>query len=191
MKKKPEKGKEKKVRLQRMDLHQPGEADWLFRFIHKHHSVPKFILPSLEDLHSQTHIYFRAFVDSSPGSKELLGVNSYEIRTHYLAETQQTILDPEFRGGGWGKVISQAVEDEVRKAGFYKVRSCIYFDNFAMLQIKLAQGYIIEGFHPDHDGPGLHEYSLGKILKRVKATGKQDSYSIVNGRKSVMRGKKK
>jgi hypothetical protein len=36
-----------------------------------------------------------------------------------------------------------------------------------MIQIKLAQGYTIEGFHPAHDGPGLHEYSLGKVLLRT------------------------
>jgi hypothetical protein len=34
-----------------------------------------------------------------------------------------------------------------------------------MIYIKLKQGYLFEGFHPDHEKPGLHEYSLGKVLR--------------------------
>ena len=42
--------------------------------------------------------------------------------------------------------------------------STIYIDNIPMIVIKLRQGYIIEGLHRDHERPGLHEYSLGKVL---------------------------
>jgi len=40
----------------------------------------------------------------------------------------------------------------------------IYIDNLPMIFIKLKQGYRFEGFHPDHEKPGLHEYSFGKVL---------------------------
>lgn len=163
---KNKKAEKKKLRLKPMDLTQSATVDWLYQFIQTHHSAPKFILPTLEDLKSPTHRFFKAFVSLPKGDRgKVLGVTSYEVRTPYLAETQKTIVAPEFRGQGWGKYLSLAIEDEVRNAGFHKIRSCIYYDNFLMLQIKLAQGYIIEGFHPHHDGPGLHEYSLGKVLR--------------------------
>lgn len=156
----------RKLKLEPMDLSKASTVRWLYEFIQRYHSAPKFILPSLEDLKSPTHRFFKAFVVLPKNDRsKTLGITSYEVRTPYLAETQKTIVAPEFRGQGWGKDLSSAIEDEVRNAGFHKIRSCIYFDNFSMLQIKLAQGYIIEGFHPHHDGPGLHEYSLGKILK--------------------------
>ena len=44
-------------------------------------------------------------------------------------------------------------------------RSTVYYFNHVMVQIKLKQGYTIEGYHPDHEAPGFHEYSLGKVLK--------------------------
>ena len=158
---------ERKVRMEPIDLKKAEEVAWLHLLIQSSHSAPKFILPTKEDLKSAAIRYFRAFVVTPKELKsQFIGVSSYEVRTPYLAETQKTIILPEFRGGGWGKVLSQAIEDEVKKAGFYKVRSCIYSTNLPMIQIKLAQGYIIEGYHPDHDGPGLHEYSLGKVLRR-------------------------
>ena len=164
---KNKKNREKrKLRLELVDTMIPANVEWLYQFIHKNHSAPKFILPTRKDLRSLTHKFYKAWIVLPRASRaKLLGLTSYEIRTPYLAETQRTILAPEFRGQGWGVQLSQAIEDKVKKAGFCKIRSCIYHDNFSMLQIKLAQGYIIEGFHPHHDGPGLHEYSLGKILK--------------------------
>ena len=35
----------------------------------------------------------------------------------------------------------------------------------AMLFIKLKEGFLAEGMHTDHEKPGLHEYSLGKLLR--------------------------
>jgi hypothetical protein len=45
------------------------------------------------------------------------------------------------------------------------VMTTVYYFNHLMVQIKLKQGYTIEGYHPDHEAPGFHEYSLGKNLK--------------------------
>ena len=40
----------------------------------------------------------------------------------------------------------------------------VYIENLPMILIKLRQGYRFEGFHPDHERPGWHEYSFGKLL---------------------------
>jgi GNAT superfamily N-acetyltransferase len=93
-----------------------------------------------------------------------VGATGYVVRTEALAETVKTVVDPVHRGRGLGAAISQAIEDEVRRAGFRKVMTTIYIDNYAMILIKLKQGYRFEGFHPDHERPGWHEYSFGKVL---------------------------
>ncbi len=156
----------KKLRLEIIDPKDRKELRWLHAFIHRYHSSPKWVLPSLRDLDNPAHRYFKA-VAVRPKKLEgkIIGISSYEIRTQFLIETQKTIIDPRFRGQGWGQVLSLEVEMEARRQGYKKIRSAIYADNLAMLNIKLAQGFIIEGFHPDHDAPGLHEYSLGKVLK--------------------------
>jgi GNAT superfamily N-acetyltransferase len=94
-----------------------------------------------------------------------VGITGYIPRTATLAETVKTVIDPAHRGKGLGVRLSQAVEDEVRRAGFKKIMTTIYIDNHAMILIKLKQGYRFEGFHPDHEKPGWHEYSFGKVLE--------------------------
>jgi GNAT superfamily N-acetyltransferase len=94
-----------------------------------------------------------------------VGVTGYYHKTPFLAETAKTVIAPEFRGHGHGVVLSQAIEDEVRKRGYKKVATTIYVTNLPMIFIKLKQGYHFEGFHRDHDRPGLHEYSMGKIFE--------------------------
>lgn len=152
--------------LVRIPVENEKELDWLHQFIHENYNVREFMLPTKEDLKGRKHRFFRAFATTGPETKssEPIGVTGYEAITPYLVETQKTIVSKKFRGGGWGRALSLAIEKEVEKAGFHKIRTCIYHDNFAMIHIKLLQGYVIEGFHQDHDGPGLHEYSLGKVL---------------------------
>lgn len=158
---------EMKISLDLIKVIHKEELDWLHSFISEYHSIPQFMLPTREELKRATFRFFKAMGTEAKGARpKLIGITGYEIRTPYLAETQKTIIAPEFRGAGWGRALSHAIEEEVAQAGFYKIRSCIYVNNIAMITIKLAQGYYIEGFHPDHDGPGLHEYSLGKVLKR-------------------------
>jgi RimJ/RimL family protein N-acetyltransferase len=151
------------MKLVPLNLKKPGELAWLHRFIMKYHSSPRRVLPSRRDLLNPSYRFFRAV--AGKGGKTVLGITSYEIRTPFLVETQKTIVAPEHRGRGWGPQISEAIEQEVRRKGFRKIRSTIYTDNLTMIAIKLAQGFRIEGFHPDHDAPGLDEYSLGKILR--------------------------
>jgi len=97
-------------------------------------------------------------------TNEVIGITGYMAKTRFLAETVKTVVDPKYRGKGLGEKLSQAIEDEVRQRGFTKVMTTIYIDNLPMIFIKLKQGYRFEGFHPNHEKPGLHEYSFGKVL---------------------------
>ena len=105
-------------------------------------------------------IFFKAYVNG-----EFIGMTGIAFKTPTLAETIKTIVLQEFRGKNYGKSLSLVVEEECRKRGVKKVMTTIYADNHSMIAIKLAQSYTIEGYHPDHEAPGFHEYSLGKILR--------------------------
>lgn len=104
--------------------------------------------------------YFRAMHDGKQ-----IGITGYVLKTPTLAETVKTTVFKEFQGQGWGKLLSEAIEEECRRVGIKKVMTTIFHFNHAMISIKLKQGYTIEGYHPDHEAPGFHEYSLGKVLK--------------------------
>ena len=95
---------------------------------------------------------------------EVIGISGMKEVSPYLVETVKTIVFSEKRGRGLGKVLSQAIEDECARRKYHKVMTGIYTFNLPMLNIKLKQGYTIEGFHPSHEAPGWDEYSLGKIL---------------------------
>ncbi len=116
--------------------------------------------PTQEKIMKGGVVYFRAFYQG-----QQIGVTGYSIKTPNLAETVKTTVFHEFRGKGLGGILSQAIEDECKRIGIKKVLSTVYYFNHVMVQIKLKQGYTIEGYHPDHEAPGFHEYSLGKILK--------------------------
>jgi RimJ/RimL family protein N-acetyltransferase len=105
-------------------------------------------------------VYFRAMIEGKQ-----FGITGYAMKTPTLAETVKTTIFEEFQGKGLGKSLSLAIEDECKRIGIKKVMTTIYHFNHAMISIKLKQGYTIEGYHPDHEAPGYHEYSLGKILK--------------------------
>lgn len=115
--------------------------------------------PTVEKIMKSSIRYYRAFSDGKQ-----IGMSGIDMKTPMLAETVKTIVFDEFRGQGLGEKLSQAIEDECRALGIKKVMSTIYTFNHAMVAIKLKQGYRIEGFHPDHEKPGFHEYSLGKKL---------------------------
>lgn len=93
-----------------------------------------------------------------------IGVTGLMPKTATLVETVKTIVHRDHRGQGHGVTISQLIEDEARRRGYKKVMSTIYTTNLPMIFIKLRQGYRFEGFHPDHEAPGLNEYSFGKLL---------------------------
>jgi RimJ/RimL family protein N-acetyltransferase len=128
--------------------------------IHSEHYDKVPYLPSAEDIKSGKTVYFWAHIDG-----DLVGITGYYLKTKTLAETVKTIIFKEHRGKGYGKLLSQSIEDEVKAIGVKKIMSTIYSFNIPMISIKLKQGYKIEGYHPDHEAPGFDEYSLGKVLK--------------------------
>lgn len=115
--------------------------------------------PTVEKIMGKGVVYFRAIYQG-----EQIGISGYSLKTPTLAETVKTTIFEQHRGKGLGKLLSQAIEDECRRIGIKKVMTTIYHFNHAMVAIKLGQGYTVEGYHPDHEAPGYHEYSLGKVL---------------------------
>jgi GNAT superfamily N-acetyltransferase len=113
-----------------------------------------------EKVLSGSTLYFKAYYQG-----QWFGMSGIEFKTPTLAETVKTIVKDEFRGQGLGEKLSHAIEAECRRRGIKKVMTTIYAHNHTMIAIKLKQGYTIEGYHPDHEAPGFHEYSLGKQLK--------------------------
>ncbi len=116
-------------------------------------------LPSVEKIMQGGTAYFRAILGD-----EQIGITGYVSKTPTLAETVKTTIFSAHRGRGLGQRLSQAIEDECRRRGIRKVMTTIFSSNHAMIAIKLKQGYTIEGYHRDHEAPGFHEYSLGKVL---------------------------
>ncbi len=128
-------------------------------FVNAHY---KSELPLDDETLTSGHVQFFWALDDD-GKR--VGCTAFIAKTKYLAESVKTVVDPVFRGRRLGEAISQAIEDEVRSRGFTKIMSTILITNLPMLFIKLKQGFIVEGLHMDHEKPGLHEYSLGKVLR--------------------------
>lgn len=148
-----------KIDLSPYDLTNRDEAAEIHSLLKKYYEKSPW-LPSVEKIMQGGTKYFRALLEGKQ-----FGITGYVMKTPNLAETVKTTVFDEFRGRGLGHELSLAIEEECKRAGIKKVMTTIFHYNHAMINIKLKQGYTIEGFHPDHEAPGFHEYSLGKILK--------------------------
>lgn len=140
------------------NIHDMNEVNELVSIMTKYYSDAPW-LPSQEKIMTGEVRYFRALNDGKQ-----IGISGYIKKTPALAETVKTTVFEEFKGKGFGKLLSVAIEEECKRAGIKKVMTTIFHFNHTMISIKLKQGYTIEGYHPDHEAPGFHEYSLGKIL---------------------------
>lgn len=147
-----------KIELIPFDLMNVQEAEELHSIIQKYYAKSPYT-PSVEKLMNGTTKYFRAMFEGKQ-----FGITGYVAKTPTLAETIKTTVFEEFQGKGLGSLLSQTIEEECKRNGIRKVMTTIYFFNHTMIAIKLKQGYTIEGYHPDHEAPGFHEYSLGKVL---------------------------
>jgi RimJ/RimL family protein N-acetyltransferase len=147
------------LELKNYNLSDRSEAEELYKVIQAYYQNSPWP-PTLEKIMQGSVRYFRALHDGKQ-----IGISGYTLKTPTLAETIKTTIFKEYQGTGLGKVLSQAIEDECRRIGVKKVMTTIYSFNHAMVSIKLKQGYTIEGYHPDHEAPGFHEYSLGKVLR--------------------------
>lgn len=146
------------VTLTAVDLADERDVAAFVGFINAHYASQFPVDAAL--VHDAAHRFFWAHDRAGA----LVGSTAYVRKTAFLAESIKTVVDPAHRQRGVGAAISQAIEDEIRRAGFTKAMSTIYIDNIPMIVIKLRQGYVVEGLHRDHEKPGLHEYSLGKGL---------------------------
>lgn len=148
-----------KVSLLPYDTTNEDESKELYSIIQEYYPNSPWP-PTLEKIMKGGIKYFRAIHEGAQ-----IGISGYDMKTPNLAETIKTTVFKEFRGRGLGKVLSEEIENECQRVGIKKVMTTIYYFNHAMISIKLKQGYTIEGYHPDHEAPGFHEYSLGKVLK--------------------------
>lgn len=148
-----------KVELITYDLNSRSEAEEIFGIVQEYYKNSPF-RPSVDKIMSGGVTYFRGMYEGKQ-----IGITGYVLKTPKLAETVKTTVFKEFQGKGLGILLSSAIEEECKKIGIHKVMTTIYYFNHSMINIKLKQGYTIEGYHPDHEAPGFHEYSLGKILK--------------------------
>jgi GNAT superfamily N-acetyltransferase len=147
-----------KLRLVPLDSASASERDAFVGFVNAHYASP---FPLREpDTRSGKYRFYWAL--DAQGAR--VGASGLLPKTEFLAESVKTVIDPAHRGRGYGEALSRAIEDEARRQGFRKLMTTIYVTNLTMIFIKLKQGYLFEGFHPDHEKPGLHEYSLGKRL---------------------------
>lgn len=133
-------------------------ARFIVEFLKEHHTTDPKYFPRPEKLFSKLN-FFILLADNV-----VVGVSCYQALSEHLAITRFSCIDEKHRGKGYGRFMSEAMEQEIRDAGFGKIFCEIYADNTVNLAIKLSQGYKIEGSHPDHFDKGKHEYSLGKVL---------------------------
>lgn len=147
-----------KISLIPYDTDVEAEAEEIFSVVQKYYTKSPWP-PTVENIMKGGVKYFRAMVDGKQ-----FGITGYALKTPTLAETVKTTVFEEFQGKGLGKYLSESIESECKRIGVKKVMTTIYHFNHSMISIKLKQGYTIEGYHPDHEAPGFHEYSLGKIL---------------------------
>jgi GNAT superfamily N-acetyltransferase len=147
------------MELKLIDLKNVAEATELHAIIQEYYPKSPWP-PTLEKIMAGGVIYFWAFHEG-----ERIGISGYTFKTPTLAETIKTTVFFEHRGKGLGNILSQAIEDECKRVGIKKIMTTVYYFNHVMVHIKMKQGYTIEGYHPDHEAPGFHEYSLGKVLK--------------------------
>jgi GNAT superfamily N-acetyltransferase len=156
------------VRLVAIDGDEAAARAEVVAFVNRHY--PSELPLSEKPLAAGLVQFFWAIDDEvAPGAR--VGCTAYMPKTAYLAESVKTVVDPAFRGRGYGEAISLAIEDEVRRRGFKKIMSTILVTNLPMIFIKLKQGFLVEGIHMDHEKPGLHEYSLGKVFREEPSDG--------------------
>ncbi len=151
-----------KALLRLVERSDPNECQRFAQWVNTHY--PSRLPLEARTVASPDHFSFWVFAADSGEKGELLGATSFAERTPHLAETMRTVVAPDYRGKGIGSLISQLIESEVRDRGYKKIRTTILIKNLPMIWIKLKQGYLVEGLHPHHELPDLHEYSLGKML---------------------------
>lgn len=134
-------------------------ASWLKSLSTVSELVPDKKLIEYEMITGKVNYYFIVLENGTP-----VGCSGFREITNHLAETTRSVIDPQYRGMGFGKELSRLMSQEIKKLGYGKIRCQIYDTNKTMLAIKLREGYTVEGYHRDNDAPGIHEYTLGRLI---------------------------
>ena len=144
------------VNLRRV-LSEDAEADEFCQMVNEHvaHAYPL----NPKDLADSRSRFFWVRQDN-----RVVGSTGYTLRTPTLCEVRKTMILPSYRRRGLCIKACDQLEELCVREGVRKSRVTVFADNREMLCLRLAIGYVIEGFHPDHEAPGYHEYSLGKLL---------------------------
>ncbi len=142
----------------RLDKPSFFDSKYINKVYFEYHSTPDRALPAkLPDAN-----YLKIWSDAE---QQYVGITAWRKIAPDLYMTGPTILEPEYRGKGLGKHVSQAIEDYVASMGARKVVCEVLTFNLPMVIIKLKQGYLVEGVMMHHDAHNVHQYYLGKVLK--------------------------
>lgn len=99
---------------------------------------------------------------------KIIAATCYIKKTDNLVSMQSTMVHPDHRGQGIGRLLNEQLIKHLDNEGVGKIVSHIYVENLPSIILKLKLGYLIEGTLRDHDFEGQHEYVLGKTLKQEK-----------------------
>jgi len=129
----------------------------IFSFICENYSAPLHLLP---ETHEDVNVPLILAYDKD----KIVAVTFFKHITDHLVKTYRTIIKEDRRGQGVGSELNKYMEHSFKIMGYGKITCNIYADNLPSLNLKLKQGYVIEGYSRDHDFEGKHEYLLGKFL---------------------------
>jgi len=136
------------------------DYEMLLKFIQDYHSTPSFLLPKeVDDMYISRTTWFKVF-----DGVNFIAIFSYTKLSDYLVIVRRTIVKPEFRNQGYSFKIWNKAEQMFIELGFKKIISEVLSENMKMLNIKLNQGFVLEGLRRDHDAPGIHRYELSKWI---------------------------
>lgn len=151
------------IQLINLNTTDPTVTSWLYDFMHRNTiEDDTIILPmSPEDIHTPNLTWYEA---RGHTGAQRVGIVSFKVVTPHLVDLQRTMVDVKYRRMGYGRDIGTAIEKEIRELGYGKIMMSCYSTNTAIINLKLSEGYVIEGLLRNHYDVGKHDYIFGKEL---------------------------
>ena len=131
-------------------------------FIKDNYEAPDFLIP--ESVQLLVHEHGDSEIVILEDEYGIEGVTFFKFLSPLLVEKYRTVVRLDVRGAGISKKLDDTVENLAYTAGAKKIKTNIYANNLPSIFGRLKRGYLIEGLLRNHDGPGMHEYILGKEL---------------------------
>jgi len=145
------------------DMTDTSSLGWVWKFMHLNTieedtiTIPDHQTDLIKD---GLHFYTAMGLDDP----QKIGIVSFQVITPWLVDLQRTLVDVNHRGKGYGREISEAIEKIIRDLGYGKIMMACYSTNTAIINLKMSEGYVIEGCLRDHYAKGKHDYIFGKVL---------------------------